>query len=284
MPDTSSRTAASPRPSTRSKSAAAMGGRESYWTISMRPLHVLVFLLPLILAYEAASVAYLTNPSLGTRESIKAERLLMDFFDLFGAAGAYMPGVALVVVLLVWHFISADKWKVRWPYIGGMAAESVAWTLPLVVLGAAFTRFAASGAAAPVAAALGGGGGAVVGAGLADQTWQAKLAISVGAGLYEEMLFRLVGIAAVHAVFRDLLGAKEVAARVVAVLGTSIAFAFYHEVWLHDGALDWTRLTFLTLSGCYLGVVYILRGFGIVVATHALYDVVALLGGSTAVR
>lgn len=248
-----------------------MGGRESYWTISMRPLHVLVFLLPLILAYELASVIYLTNPSKGTRESIKAERLFVEFFDLFGAAGAYMPGVALVIVLLVWHFISADKWRVRWGYIGGMAAESVAWTLPLVVLGAAFTRFGGG-----VAAGLVEGGN---GAGLGGQSWQAKLAISIGAGLYEEMLFRLVGIAAVHALFRDLLGAREVAARIVAVLGTSLAFAFYHEVWLQDGALDWLRVVFLTLSGCYLGVVYILRGFGIVVATHALYDVVALLGG-----
>lgn len=256
-----------------------MGGRESYWSISMRPLHVLVFLLPLIVAYEAASVAYLTNPSLGTRESIKAERLFVDFFDLFGAAGAYMPGVALVIVLLTWHIISADKWKIRWPYIGGMAAESVAWTLPLVVLGAAFTRFGAASVSASE-----GGWSALAAVGLADapfgsHSWQAKLAISIGAGLYEEMLFRLVGIAAVHALFRDLLGAREVAARIVAVLGTSLAFAFYHEVWLQDGALDWVRVTFLTISGCYLGVVYILRGFGIVVATHALYDVVALLGG-----
>lgn len=275
----------------------------------MRPLHVLIFLLPLVVLYEIGSAIYLTNDAAGTRETIKAYRIFGDFFNIFGVAGLFVPGLALVTVLLVWHIISRDKWVIRWNMVAGMAAESVAWTLPLIVLSAATSRVWANstgtgslGAGGAAASVLGlvaggvpggggiGGGGGSGGGGLADLTWQAKLSISIGAGLYEEMLFRLVGIAFLHMIFRDILGAKETASRVVAVVGSAVLFALYHDVTSGSGigagsgvpgdaggTWNYVAFGFLTLAGCYLGTVYVLRGFGIVVGAHALYDIVVLV-------
>jgi hypothetical protein len=36
-------------------------------------------------------------------------------------------------------------------------------------------------------------------------------------------------------------------------------------------------MLFLTAAGLYFGMLYILRGFGITVGTHALYDVLVLV-------
>lgn len=254
----------------------------------MRPLHVLIFLLPLIVLYEVGSALFLTDLSAGTRETIKAYRLFGDFFNIFGVAGLFVPGLALATVLFVWHFISGDRWSIRWNSIAGMAAESLAWTLPLVVMNAATQRLSAS--IAPIGPAGGGAGGGMLhlaqgGIGsaggaagdLAAISWQGKLALSIGAGIYEEMLFRLVGIALIHFVLKDLLGARAMASSIIAIVGSALAFALYHDnVWT-GGGVNTVALAFYTLAGTFLGTIYVLRGFGIAVGTHATYDIVVLL-------
>lgn len=233
---------------------------ETYWLLSQRPLHVLVFLLPLVLAYEIGSAVFLTDPSTRTQIGVAANRLLTDFFHVFGLAAAFLPGVALLVVLLVWHVLVRDRWRVDPKTLGGMLIESLAWTLPLLVLAAASSHAQATLAMA--------------GADLHSLPVGARMTIAVGAGLYEEMLFRLVGLALLHFILVDLIGLKERMGSVVAVVVAALAFAVYHQPSL---PAQWPMLVFMTLAGIYFGTVYMMRGFGIVVATHAIYDVVVLV-------
>ena len=118
---------------------SAARARTGYLWLSTRPLHVLTFLLPLIIAYEVGSVLYLTHSDRGTMESIAALKILVSFFEAFGAATLYLPGVALAVVLLVWHALERDKWQVHLGVVGGMFAESVLWAVPLLILGILLT-------------------------------------------------------------------------------------------------------------------------------------------------
>lgn len=244
-----------------------------YFWFSTRPLHVLVFLVPLIVLYEVGSVMYLSDPAHGTMETIGARNILYRFFSAFGSATIYLPGVALVVVLAVWHLLERDRWRLYPKVLGGMALESVAWTLPLVVLGLLLSH----SPAASVHPALG----------LAQQTGPevlaqfskpARLTLSIGAGLYEELLFRLILIVALHFVLVDLARVKERAAAVVAGVVSAIAFTAYHDITLADGTIHVRLAAFYLVAGLYFAMLFITRGFGIVVAAHALYDVVALLG------
>jgi len=234
----------------------------------MRPLHMLAFLAPLVVLYELGSIRYLTTSEAGERQTILAERLLGEFFELFGAVGLMLPGAALLTVLLIWHVLLGDRWRIRPGVLGGMALESFAWTMPLLVLAAVH-----SGAAERVAAAA----APDPAAGLASLEWQARLTIAIGAGLYEEMLFRLVLIALLHTVFADLLRFGQGIAAALAVAGAAVAFGLYHDTTLPTGGTDWPKLLFLTAAGGYLGAVYILRGFGIVAGTHAVYDIMVLV-------
>ncbi len=243
----------------------------SYWSRSASPLHALVFLLPLICLYELGSWIYLRNPAENTLREIEAKKLLGSFFELFGVAGLFLPGIALVTVLIVWHTLSREPWRVRWPTLGGMIAESAAWTIPLVVLGAVHTS--ATQVAADVAMVQAEGGSA----GLAALPWQSRLTIAIGAGLYEEMLFRLVGIALLHTLLSDLLGARASVANACSITGAAIAFAVYHDSVLTVSGIRWSNLFFFAAAGIYLGTIYVLRGFGIAAATHTLYDVLVLV-------
>jgi membrane protease YdiL (CAAX protease family) len=100
-----------------------------------------------------------------------------------------------------------------------------------------------------------------------------RLTIAIGAGLYEEMLFRLIGMALLHFILADLIGAPQKWATAGAVILSALAFAAYHQ------PADATAWATYILSGVYLGTVYGMRGFGIVVGTHALYDVLVLAVG-----
>jgi membrane protease YdiL (CAAX protease family) len=237
-----------------------------YAALSTRPLHNFLLLLPLVGAYEVGSILYLTEPS-GEAKQILAQRLLGQFFELFWVGGLYLPALALLVVLLLWHILERDPWRVRPAVLLGMLIESLIWTLPLVVL-AHLVALAASAGDAPPAAAL-----TLLASDTADtiraMPWQARATIAVGAGLYEELLFRMVAIALLHFLFVDLLGVKETPGRVVAIVLSALLFAVYHA--------DPAGLPFYLMAGLYFGAIYVWRGFGIAVATHALYDLVALL-------
>lgn len=261
-------------------------GGYAYW--STRPLHVLVFLLPLVVAYEIGSALYLSQSGQAIK-TIRAERILSSFFEVFGAGGLYLPGIVLIVVLLLWHLLSRDSWRVHWQVLLGMLVEAVVWTVPLLVLGqimqrafhgepAVFATLAQAaqhaGAAAPSAASAGAGAAS---SGLAALSIPARATISIGAGIYEELLFRLVAIALFHTIAADLLRIRDGTAKVIAVFAAAVAFALYHDVMLPGGGLDPGRLAIYTLAGLYFGTVYILRGFGIVVAVHALYDLAVLV-------
>lgn len=247
--------------------------RDDYASLSSRPLHILAFLAPLLVYYEIGSVLYLTDPASGVVETIRAQSILSGFFEAFDLVGLFLPGIALVTVLVIWHLLLKDPWRLKAPVLGGMAVESVAWTLPLVVLSVLLQRnLTPAVGIAPLIPAAGPSTGELM-----DLSWQARLTISIGAGLYEELLFRMIAIAAVHFVLVDLARLSEPMGRAGAVIVSALAFALYHDLTNAAGGMDIPRFIFFFLAGLYFGAVFAFRGFGIVVAVHALYDTLVLV-------
>lgn len=247
----------------RSDRATLRGASDDYWSLSARPLHSLVLLLPLVIAYEVMALTYLTEWSSGIQRTVLAHRLLSSFLELFGVIGLMLPGPLMLLVLLAWHIFSKDRWTLRPLVLVGMVLESILWALPLVVFAALLQR-------AEAAAAL------AAGTDLHTLSTGARVAISLGAGLYEELLFRLIAIALLHAIVKDLLGQSESIARVVAIVVSSLLFAIYHPITGPAG-IEWWKLIFYFTAGVFFASLYLARGFGVVVATHAAYDIIVLV-------
>ena len=104
--------------------------------------------------------------------------------------------------------------------------------------------------------------------------WLGDVLLSMGAGIYEELLFRLIGIAMLHMILVDLLALPEHWGAIGAVIGSAIGFAMYHFPSFTDVRLGLGL--FYTVAGVYFALIYVTRGFGIVVGTHALYDVLVV--------
>jgi len=237
-------------------------GPASYWTDSRRPLVILVFLLPLIILYELGMATSLRDAGV----DVGAHHSLLRVFEVVGMAptgGLYLGGLAIVVVLLVWHVLNRDHWKLQGSTLGLMCVESLVLTLPLLVLSRVISReFPLIVATSSV--------------GLYDLNLVAKLTISVGAGLYEELLFRMLVIAVVHTLLVDALRATPAVGATIAILVSAVLFTIYHPLSTPAGDVSVARILFYMLAGCYFGALFVVRGFGIVVAVHACYDIITL--------
>jgi hypothetical protein len=251
----------------RPASTQALAPATGYAALSMRPLTILVFLLPLMILYELGTILFLTSQS--HVEVIRARALLNTIFHAAGPWSFHLPPLLLTVILLAWHALDKQRAKLQGKVLLGMTAESFLWTMPMVVLGVI-------AGTAPLLQTAGLSAGVAPDASLAALGWPARLTLAIGAGLYEELLFRLLLITLVHAVLAEGFKVSEGAASVVAVVVSAIAFMLYHNVSLPGGGADWRLLLVYSVGGLYLGALYLIRGFGIAVAVHALYDVFAL--------
>jgi hypothetical protein len=95
--------------------------------------------------------------------------------------------------------------------------------------------------------------------------------LSVGAGIYEELIFRLIGFALLHFVVCDFLSIRASVALPVMVGLSAVAFSLYHYWGPEPFAVQ--TFVFRTLAGAYFGVVMLWRGFGITAGCHAGYDI-----------
>lgn len=235
-----------------------------YWRRAQAPLQALIFLAPLILFYEVSIAFIVLSQDPAGASDVKARRMLFDFFEWLGIHGYYLPGLLVVVVLLSWHLVRGDPWTVRPGLYALMWIESLVLALPLFVFMLVMARLAAG----PRLAAAGGA---------ADQgpVGFEHIVLGIGAGIYEELLFRLMGLALLHLVLVDWLKLPARVGAAGAIAVTAVAFAFYH--FTGDNPFTLSRFLFYTVAGIYFATVYLVRGFGIVAWVHALYDVLVFV-------
>ncbi len=210
-----------------------------------RPLDALVFLTPLILFYEIASGFHPGR--------VVAFELMRRFFELFGHFGVWAPGVAVLIILLATHIASGEAWRIHWRRVAWMYVEAVLLAIPLLLLNWSI----------PLTAAV-----------VPDDSLIGRIATGIGAGVYEELVFRLVLLSLVLIVGVDILKLDRGGVAVAAVVLSSLAFAAHHNQPLGREPFDATLFSFRTLAGAYLAIVFWYRGYGPAAGCHAAYNVI----------
>ncbi len=241
-------------PATRKRGAPSVTGSDE----ARRPLASLGLLAPL-LAFYTVGLAW-DRPHLAAA----ADRLLRSMLETLGLTGPAAPAVIVVAVLLVWHVVRGDPWRVRPRTLAAMTAWALLLTVPLVGLHALFQAMAGSGGARlAVAEVIDGPNG-----------WLETVLAAIGTGIYEELIFRLALVSAMVALARYVLRLRGDGAVVAGVLMAAAVFAGAHTV--HDpSAFTWPSFLFRTTAGIYLSYVFAAHGFGVAVGVHVLFNLVA---------
>jgi membrane protease YdiL (CAAX protease family) len=105
----------------------------------------------------------------------------------------------------------------------------------------------------------------------------ARLVMSLGAGVYEETVFRLGILGGLVALGERLMGLQRWLALAIGLLVSSLLFSAMHHIPPYGDPLQLGIFTFRVLAGICFGLLFWFRGFAVAVYTHALYDLYVLL-------
>ena len=243
-----------------------------YWPASRAPRHSLLFALPLLLLYELLAFTLSHDAILGVRNG--ADVLLKSLFvGLGGRDGLIVFGLLLAGTGAA--LVIRDRRRdgpIEPRIFALMLAESVVYALLFGWVVGTLTGLLLGGIV------TGPGMRMVAGQAPAALSLPTQLMISLGAGIYEELLFRVLLVGALAWGGRRLLGWGPRGAGVMATVVGALVFSAFHYIGPYGDPIDLPSFTFRTLAGLVFSAMYLLRGFGITAWTHALYDVFLTLG------
>lgn len=227
-----------------------------YLALSRSPWYSLVIILPLAALYQL--LAWLVNWGSDTELRNGADVLLRMLLDLFGlGAPKIMAALVLAAIAAVWMWQrhAHDDEPLEAGVLAVMVAESILWAgLLLLLLLAADSLLLTN---------------------RADTVLQTAL-LAIGAGIYEEAVFRLGLISLLMLIFTQALLWHKIPATLLAVVSAGVIFSLFHYVGPMGEAPSWNTMVYRSVAGVLLGGLFIWRGFGITAYTHTLYDLFVL--------
>jgi hypothetical protein len=237
----------------------------AYLAATQHPWPCLLFVLPLVAGYEFGVL------ELGGAhpESLRngADNWLRLGLTHLGLPFFWLPPALLLATFVLWTLR-------RWPdrpgdllgVLTGMALESVTFALGLWLV---------SRGLPPLLQHF--GVGLSLSAAPAPPAVLRQAVTYLGAGIYEEALFRLVLFSALVALL-GRIDAGGMAAPLLAALASATLFAIAHHIGPYGQPYSNYLFVFRLLAGLYFAVLYQLRGFGVAVGSHACYNVMISVG------
>ena len=229
----------------------------NYWRYSRSAYYSAVAALPLLVMYEILIVIS-QSPYWGIRNAADVWiRTFLMAFDLQAQHITFvLIGISLALIPIAKSKAGGIKLKAN--YFALMLAESLAFSMVLGILLQSILR-------------LGGLSSAGPGSGFIQ-----NLALSIGAGLFEEIIFRVILLNLLFWLLIPLFK-KKLVATVLSVLLASFLFSLSHYVGTMADTWQLYSFMFRWAAGLLFTVLYFVRGFAITAYTHALYDIWVLV-------
>jgi hypothetical protein len=231
----------------------------SYLPATRHPWPCLLFVLPMLIAYEACVVLFGGTHPEALRNG--ADNWLRGCFDAIGLKHFWIPPLILIVVFALWSYLKrAEKAGDLVGTLAGMGIESVTFALGL---------WGVSRALAPLMKSV--GVELDVAATEAQPTGLQHVIPYIGAGIYEEALFRLVLFSVFMWMFRrmELAGLLSFA---LAAVASATLFATAHIIGQNGEQYSNYKFVFRLVAGLYFAALFQYRGFGIAVGAHSCYN------------
>ena len=232
----------------------------SYTNTSKSNLYSLILILPMFILYEF--LGYINNYGSDVLIRNGADVIFRNVFLLFGNfANLVYHFVLFLIILYVFYNSKYQLFndKINLAYLFGMCLESIFWSFFLV---ATLESIALFFLASPI-----------------NNDILEQFYLSIGAGIWEEFIFRFFLINIIIFVSKYLLNNSKFSSFIISIVLSSIVFSLFHYIGDYGDFFEWKSFLFRFSGGLFLSILYLLRGLGISVYTHIFYDfiVVALI-------
>ena len=252
----------------------------TYFERTARPIYALVYLLGFLLFYEVSVI--MANPDLLNRSLYVVQggvvafvwvQNLLHFFGFTDRLAWLAIPFVVIIILLILQIASRQQWKILWKDFLPMTVECIILAIPLIVLGLLLNRsvtaqcvsFSSELSNSPAHPLL------------------LNITTAIGAGIYEELVFRLILICLFMIFFETVLGLNHKKSVIISVILSALLFSLHHHIVFLNGQLSraeiftLSKFIFRTLAGVYFAAIFAARGFAVTAGCHVFYDIIAVI-------
>ena len=222
-------------------------------------LYSFLLSLPLFLIYEA--LILISQP-----EGEQIVRISVDVWikTLFSYLGVNVLSFTLLIVAIAGLFIlykERERLKtIKFAYFPMLLLEATVYAIVVAAISSGLVSFVVNIINTDPIAAL---------------TTTQKIALSLGAGLYEELFFRVLLVSLFTLLFTKFFG-KKWAGITASIVLAALLFSAVHYMGSMGDAFTLNSFLFRFIFGLMLNGIYVWRGFGMAAWTHAIYDILVI--------
>ena len=228
----------------------------SYWLSTRSPLYSFLFTVPLFLIYEIGIFLTSSDDMFVLRNG--ADALMRQILATFGITGLYWVGVIFFIGFIIAFILQRKYWEetqIHSDYFLLMMVESVGWSVVIYFLMSNVYLLLMN----PTGSML-----------------VQQVTLAVGAGIYEEFLFRVLLIAGISVILGFIFQWSDKTRNWAAMVIAAGIFSSFHFIGEYGDFFSFNIFMIRFLAGIALGTLYFLRGFGITAWSHAVYDLIVL--------
>lgn len=228
----------------------------NYWKFSKTPLYSFLFTLPYFIFYEIGIIFTSQDDLIVIRNG--ADALMRQALSRFGLIGLYWLGVVFFIVFIAIFIFQKKKWKesvIVGNYFFIMTLESCFWSYILFFLMSNMNILLMN----PNVELL-----------------VQQITLAIGAGIYEEFLFRVVLITMISSILNMIFKWSKNNISIIAIIISAGIFSAFHFLGEFGDFFTFKVFMVRFLAGIFLGILYLLRGFGITAWSHSIYDLIIL--------
>ena len=230
---------------------------KDYFRKSSSPLYSFIITLPIFLAYELGifwmrniEFTYIQNGA-----DVLIEQALLGLgFDVIYVSSIIFLFILLIIIYYQKHHF--NSLSISRPYLGIMFLESIVYAGILFFLMGNLYLMDVS-----------------------TNDLYCNIILSLGAGIYEELIFRVLLIYLFYKSMEFLFRSGKFSANFYAVIFSAILFSLFHFIGEESflSILDSPTVQYAFaarfIAGIFLAFLYVQRGFGITAITHSFYDI-----------
>ncbi|MEX0720508.1 MAG: CPBP family intramembrane glutamic endopeptidase [Balneolaceae bacterium] len=215
--------------------------------------------LPLFLLYEA--LILISQPESEYIVRISVDVWIKTLFTYFGVnAVSFSLLLVAIAGLFILYKERARLRTIRFSYFPVLLLEATLYAIIVAIISQSLVSFVINLTASDPINGL---------------TITQKIALSLGAGLYEELFFRVILVSLFILLFTKFFG-KKWAGITASVVLAALLFSAVHYVGSMGDAFTMGSFLYRFLFGLILNGIYVWRGFGVAAWTHAIYDIMVI--------
>ena len=217
-------------------------------------MYSFLFTVPLFLIYEIGIMLTSSDDLFAMRNG--ADALMRQILSAFGINGFYWMGAIFFIGFISIYLVQRNYWnkiELISDFLAIMFIESIFWAIILYYI------------MSNMHVLLMNPNGALL---------IQQVTLAVGAGIYEEMLFRVILIYMISSILGFIFQWGKSLKQWIAMFIAAGIFSSFHFIGDYGDYFSFDIFMVRLIAGIVLGILYFARGFGIVAWTHSIYDLI----------